>query len=321
MTSNEKSQPPGSESPSSEQPPSYEQLRAERNLKETFAKIVNDQLEIQKLFISVASKLETTPNIGEGHALCDEWNELRKKHARLYRDSQLNASQCASFLGNYSSVLVPLSKSRMTIKEKTFMINKFIEAIPAHEEAARKVAMKFRELAKLVEIFPHKVSAVLRAEADSQGFWSGFWSGIEELCMSIWNVLHGLLITIVNTFRSMLARIENIRVCAPLIGVHIELSSVGCEPSATEPSARSTIGEARHDCRALATHLTGFEDAWHLVRLACDNLLQSMSMASAASVSPQSIPEAFNANLKNIEAVHGPLVQCLLAYATGKAPL
>ena len=65
-------------STSSEPPPSYEELRAERVLKETFAKLVIDHEEIQKLFISVAGELETTPKIGEGHALCKEWNDLRQ---------------------------------------------------------------------------------------------------------------------------------------------------------------------------------------------------------------------------------------------------
>ena len=67
-----------------------------------------------------------------------------QKHRKLYRDSQLNASQCASFLHStlllclpstlrpnvfldYGTVLVPLSRGHMSFKEKTFMINKFIE--------------------------------------------------------------------------------------------------------------------------------------------------------------------------------------------------
>ncbi len=67
-----------SSSTSSEKLPSYEELRAERNLKETFGKLVIDHEEIQKLFISVAAELEATPKIGEGHALCKEWNDLRQ---------------------------------------------------------------------------------------------------------------------------------------------------------------------------------------------------------------------------------------------------
>lgn len=82
MSHNEKSQPPlngAATTPSvGDELPSYEQLRAERNLKESFARVVQDQQEIQKLFTSVAAKLETTPNIGEGHALCTEWDGLRR---------------------------------------------------------------------------------------------------------------------------------------------------------------------------------------------------------------------------------------------------
>lgn len=82
MTRNEKSQPPLNEAATNpsigDELPTYEQLRAERNLKESFAKVVQDQQEIQKLFTSVAAKLETTPNIGVGHELCTEWNSLRR---------------------------------------------------------------------------------------------------------------------------------------------------------------------------------------------------------------------------------------------------
>lgn len=65
-------------STSSEKLPTYEELRAERTLKETFGKLVVDHEEIQKLFVSVAGELESTQKIGESHPLCKEWNDLRK---------------------------------------------------------------------------------------------------------------------------------------------------------------------------------------------------------------------------------------------------
>ncbi|THG94362.1 hypothetical protein EW026_g7097 [Hermanssonia centrifuga] len=162
--------------------PSYEELQAERDLKQSFASLSRDHEDIQQLFKSVASKLETTPKIGEDNELCKEWDQLAKRHRKLYKDSQLNASQCANFLNNYETVLVPLSFGRMTLAEKRFMINKFLEdqVIPVHQEAARRTSERFQELAKQVEVFPVKVSSYLRQEADKGGFWYGLWSGVEE---------------------------------------------------------------------------------------------------------------------------------------------
>ncbi|KAI0081984.1 hypothetical protein K474DRAFT_1586573 [Panus rudis PR-1116 ss-1] len=302
------------ETPLHERLPSYEDLRAEANLKHAFARLVHDQEEIQRLFLSVAAQLETTPNIGEGHHLCNEWDQLRKKHNKTYRESQLNASQCASFLNNYSTILVPLSKGRMTIEQKRMMINKFIEAIPAHEESARDVEAKFQELAKDVEVFPIKVSAYLKSKADSESFWGSLWSGLGELCMSIWDALHKLFSAIVQTFQDLLSNVRNIRVCAPFVNVTIEMSVNTSRLSQT--ARRGSLGQARRDCKEIVEHLTGFQDAWHLVRLACNNLLDGLVMARGVST----LPDAFNANLKNVEIMYTPLVQCLNAYSRGKSP-
>ena len=62
----------------SETLPSYEEIRAERTLKDAFSKLVKDHEEIQKLFISVAAELEATEKIGKDHELCKEWNGLRQ---------------------------------------------------------------------------------------------------------------------------------------------------------------------------------------------------------------------------------------------------
>ncbi|KAJ3491270.1 hypothetical protein NLI96_g859 [Meripilus lineatus] len=291
-------------STSSEKLPTYEELRAERTLKETFGKLVVDHEEIQKLFVSVAGELESTQKIGESHPLY------------------------------FSRVLVPLSRSKMTLQEKKFMINKFIEAIPVHQDAARKTASKFHELGKKVEVFPLKVSSYLREEADAGGFWWQLWTGVEDLCMSIWNALYGLLRAMVNTFRHMLSYIDAIHFycgnilihectdpylnnpTGPFLHVELEMS----EPSllAPEPpSAKDTMRNAKIECKEIANKLNGFEDAWHLVRLGCDNLLQTVTLAREVS----SIPIAYNAHLDTAQMVYGPLVQCLLAYSTGKSPL
>ena len=64
--------------PSLAQLPTYEELQAERDLKGSFAQLLKDHEEIQRLFKSVASQLETTPKIGQDHDLTREWNTLYK---------------------------------------------------------------------------------------------------------------------------------------------------------------------------------------------------------------------------------------------------
>lgn len=48
-----------------------------RELKESFSALLREQLDVQRLFSTVASRLERTPRIGQGHALYLEWQELR----------------------------------------------------------------------------------------------------------------------------------------------------------------------------------------------------------------------------------------------------
>ena len=66
--------------------PSYNDVqaahRARADLKQNFVTHLNDQLDIQELFRTVATELESTPEIGEAHPLCNEWNELRQVSAR-----------------------------------------------------------------------------------------------------------------------------------------------------------------------------------------------------------------------------------------------
>lgn len=102
-----------------------------------------------------------------------------------------------------------------------------------------------------------------------------------------------------------------------------------------EPSAGSTLSSTKRDCEEIGDRLYGFEDAWHMVRLACTNLLENVDMAGQVSVRPlssfcqlianlllvQSVPDAANANLEAAQIVYYPLVHCLRAYASGKSPL
>jgi len=306
----------GSASSSQPQLPSYDDIQAERDLKESFVHLLKDHEEIQRLFKSVAAQLETTPKIGEDHDLCREWNQLFKKHRKLYRDSQLNSNQCASFLSNYGTVLVPLSQGPMSADEKKLMINKFVETIPIHQEAARKTAARFHELAKQVEVFPTKVSSYLRQEAEKGGFWESFWTGVEELCMSIWNALQKLLNAIISVFHKMLSQVASIRFsCGPFVRIDIELAA-DSEPLLEASTTKSTLGQAKRDCKEIGDRLTGFEDAWHTIRLACSNLVQNVDMAQAVS----SVPSAADAHLHAAGVVYQPLVQCLRAYSQGKSP-
>ena len=67
-------------------PPSYSDVqaaqRARMELKQNFVTLMNDQLDIQDLFRSVAGQLESTPEIGEGHEIAEEWNSLRQVRVR-----------------------------------------------------------------------------------------------------------------------------------------------------------------------------------------------------------------------------------------------
>ncbi|KIP06999.1 hypothetical protein PHLGIDRAFT_35691 [Phlebiopsis gigantea 11061_1 CR5-6] len=296
--------------------PTYEELQAERDLKSQFAQLAKDHDEIQRLFKSVAGQLATTPKIGEDHELCAEWDALYKRHRKLYRDSQLNASQCASFLNNYGTVLVPLSRGQMSSEEKRIMISKFVETIPIHQEAAKRTSTRFHELGKQVEVFPMKVSSYLRQEADKGSWLTALWSGVEDLCMSIWTALNALFSAIIRLFNAMLSHVGAIRLsCGPFLRLEVQLAEPRSLP--LEDAPRSTFREVKRDIKEIGDRLCGFEDAWHMIRLACSNLLENVEMASRVS----GIPDAFSSQLKPAEVVYYPLVVCLRAYAAGKSPL
>ncbi|EKM54748.1 uncharacterized protein PHACADRAFT_258791 [Phanerochaete carnosa HHB-10118-sp] len=298
--------------------PSYDDVQREHDLRASFAHLTRDHEEIQKLFKSVAGQLESTPQIGEEHDLAQEWDALMKRHRKLYRDSQLNASQCASFLNNYATILIPLSEGVMTPDDKKFMINKFTEAVPVHQETARRISAQFHDLAKQVEVFPTKVSSFLRQEAD-KGNWLHFlWTGVEELCMTIWNGLQALLKAIINVFYNMLSRVGAIRfTCGPFVHVDVVLNESRNQTQESSIS-KQTIADAKADCKEIGNKLTGFEDAWHMVRLACRNLLDNVELAAGMTGTRGDVVDAY---LKPAEIVYYPLVHCLRSYAAGKSPV
>ncbi|KAI0358638.1 hypothetical protein OH77DRAFT_1200222 [Trametes cingulata] len=308
--------------------PSYNDVqaaqRARAELKQNFMTLTNDQLDIQELFRSVAAQLETTPEIGEQHPLCNEWNELRQRHRKVYRDSQQNAGLCAHFLKNFAEILVPLSQStEVSIDQKRQMIGKFLETIPVHLNAAKENAEKFSELGKEVEVFPRKVASALRLKAEPEGFFESIWTGIEELCMSIWNTLNRLLTKLVNTFKLMLSRLEKLRFSCFGISLDVHFSRYQTlEPEADmhEMTPRQVVGEIEDDARAITLKLTAFESAWHVVRLACSSLQSDLALAKGFTTCIPPVVQACDSNLRAAALVHTPLVECLNAYSVGKSP-
>ncbi|KAI0779540.1 hypothetical protein C8Q74DRAFT_1198433 [Fomes fomentarius] len=310
-------------------PPSYSDVqaahRARSELKQNFVTLQNDQLDIQELFRTVATELESTPEIGTGHELCDEWNDLRQKHRRIYRESQQNAGLCAQFLWRFAEILIPLSQSQdISVEQKKMMIGKFLETIPVHLNAAKENADNFNELSKQVEVFPRKVASALRIKAEPQGFFESVWTGIEELCLTIWKVLNRLLTKLVYTFKVALARLEKLRFSCFGISLDVHFNQYqSIDPPAADPEGShemQVVGEIHDNCDTLSQKLTAFESAWHVVHLACSKLSSDLSMAKSFTMCYPPIPQACDSNLRAAALVHTPLVECLNAYAMGKAP-
>ncbi|TFY54288.1 hypothetical protein EVJ58_g8949 [Rhodofomes roseus] len=282
-------------------PPPYTNDNAEE-LKKCFATLLNDQQEIQKLFKSVAGQLETTPQIGEHHPLTEEWNTLRQRHRRVYRDSQHNASQCASFLHNYVEVVIPLSQSKMPIREKKVMVTRFLEAIAIHQENAKKSANKFSELGKGVETFQLKIAAALRGQAESQGFFT--------------KALYKLLTQLVKTFQRLLSGINSVHFSLGPLRTDIRFHPYSEVRDELRMGPRSTVSQVKDDCRELTEKLTAFEEAWEIVKLSCADLLINLAMARSMTA----VPAAFDSNVRSAQRVYSPLVECMRAYSQNRSP-
>ncbi|KAH9929590.1 uncharacterized protein BXZ73DRAFT_90431 [Epithele typhae] len=311
--------------------------RARAELRHNFATLNSDQLDIQELFRTVADR----------DGLVGEWNDLRQTHRKIYRESQQNAGMCSHFLKNFAEILVPLSQSPdVSIEQKRVMIGKFLETIPVHLKAARRNAELFSELAKDVEHFPRKVASALRIKAEPTGFFESVWTGIEEICMNIWQTLNKLLTKLVYVFKVALARLENLSFTCWGISVALQIrpgeqpvsSPVACRTvahaapssfpqgeSALAPPGGGTelttfVGEITDDCDALGAKLTAFESAWQIIRLACSQLSADVALARSFTLTYPPIPQACDSNLRAAAMVHVPLVECLKAYSMGKAP-
>ncbi|KZT71691.1 hypothetical protein DAEQUDRAFT_763543 [Daedalea quercina L-15889] len=296
-------------------PPPYTNDNAEE-LKRCFATLLNDQQEIQNLFKSVAGQLETTPQIGEHHPLTEEWNTLRQRHRRVYRDSQHNASQCASFLYNYVEVVIPLSQSKMSPREKKIMVTRFLEAVALHQENAKKTAEKFNELGKQIETFQLKIAAALRSQAEPEGLFSKIWSGLEELCMTIWQALYKLLTQLVRTFRRLLSGINSVHFSVGPLRTDIRFHPYSEVQEELRMNPRSAMSQVKDDCRELTERLTAFEEAWEVVKLSCSDLLINLAMARSMTA----VPTAFDSSVRSAQRVYSPLVECMRAYSQNRSP-
>ncbi|KAI1795534.1 hypothetical protein LXA43DRAFT_990948 [Ganoderma leucocontextum] len=303
--------------------------RARAELKQNFTTLRNDQQNIQELFKTVAAELEATPEIGDKHPLSKEWNALRQRHRKIYRESQQNAGLCAQFLKNFAEILVPLSQSEdLSVDQKKVMIGKFLETIPIHLNAAKDNAESFSDLSKDVELFPRKVASALRIKAEPSGFFESIWTGIEGLCYTIWQTLNRLLTKLVYTFKVALARLEKLRFTCFGISVDVHFNrdeSLEQAPMLQngehELTAHEQVaGEIQDSCDVLQHKLTAFESAWHIVRLACSRLSSDLALARSFTICYPPVPQAVDTNLRAAALVHTPLVDCLNAYAIGKSP-
>ncbi|PSS22686.1 hypothetical protein PHLCEN_2v3006 [Hermanssonia centrifuga] len=144
--------------------------------RETIANLSKNHEAVQRLFTTIASVLMTAPKRDLG--LCDEWDRLTKTYHDLYRQSQLNASTCADFLGTLETSLAPLSSDSgdRVIKARRQTIKAVIEMITVHHESAQTNSWKFYELADEVEKFSYKALDALEPKAEG-GFWANLWSG------------------------------------------------------------------------------------------------------------------------------------------------
>ena len=56
------------------------------------------------------------------------------------------------------------------------------------------------------------------------------------------------------------------------------------QPLLDLPSTQSSLQVVKQDAKEIGDKLVGFEDAWHMIRLASSNLLQNVELASTVMV-------------------------------------
>ena len=60
----------------------------------------------------------------------------------------------------------------------------------------------------------------------------------------------------------------------------------------SESTVKATLGQAKQDCKEIGDKLSGFEDAWHIIRLASIQLLQNVELAHNLTVRSGDLPLA-----------------------------
>ncbi|EMD33756.1 hypothetical protein CERSUDRAFT_117849 [Gelatoporia subvermispora B] len=299
-------------------PPSYSISDSDfGKLKDAFRTLNADHKDIQQLFKSVDTELEGTQHIEQG--LKQEWEELRKKYNRVFRKLQRNASRCVTFLNGYTEILVPTSISPIPFTQKQFMLNKFLETIPVHEEEAEELEACFDDIVHEIEAFQLKVASALRGKDEPTGAWARFWNGVGELCVSIWNAVYKLLVMILKCFGSLLSHIKAVKLSCFAISFSIELREYSTLASTPGKSDQAIAAEVKQDCKLLAEKLDGFKGAWHLAWLNCSNLKTYVQMAQTADSTPAASALS-DTSLAKAAMVLVPLTECLRSYSEGKDP-
>ncbi|OCH87623.1 hypothetical protein OBBRIDRAFT_796009 [Obba rivulosa] len=313
--------PPPAANELNDPPPSYSISDTDlAKLKDGFRTLIADHKDIQQLFKSVDTELEGTQQVDE--VLKTDWDELRKRYNRVFRKSQRNAARCVTFLNAYVETLVPTSISPTPFDQKQFLLNKFLETIPIHEEEAEELESCFEDIVHDIEAFQLKVASVLRGKEEPIGAWAKFWNGVGEICVSIWKAVYNLLVKILRCFRLLLSHIKVVRLSCFAVSFSIELREYSVLGSDSGRSNQAIAAEVKEDCKLLAEKLCGFKGAWHLVWLNCSHLKTHVQMARTMNAAPTESAANFasDASLAKAAMVLVPLAECLRSYSEGKEP-
>ncbi|KZT71688.1 hypothetical protein DAEQUDRAFT_763541 [Daedalea quercina L-15889] len=284
-----------------------------QQLKDCFASLVNEQFQIQRLFDTVAERLQTIPQIGSHHPLAEEWTTLRQLHRKTYRDSQEQASRCADFLSHFLEVVIPLTASDIPILEKQTLTKQFIEDVGRYRLEAQQCSEQFDNLKTRIESF--RIKCGLQTARAPQGFWSK----VKDFCVAIGQAIDRLLSHIVNLFRRSL-RYVHVEIGERNTSGHLSMDIFFDEysqlPEEYEMRPQGATAEIDAAARTLESKLGGFEDAWDAVRKSCDTLRTRLALADTVT---GSLPY-YESCLTNARRQYMALRECMTAYAQGRTP-
>lgn len=69
------------------------------------------------------------------------------------------------------------------------------------------------------------------------------------------------------------------------VDVHSRLSHLSAPVALHQRSSSSTLSEVKAECAEIGQKLTGFIDAWHLIHIACNDLLLRVERVDSLAVS------------------------------------